>query len=41
MRSQFAIVSDRNGERRPGVFSSAAEKLNLLLDGILDDSLGR
>ena len=28
---QFAIVADRNGERRPGIFSQAVEKLNLLL----------
>jgi hypothetical protein len=28
---QFAIVADRNGDRRPGIFSQAVEKLNLLL----------
>src|SRR5688572_27601154 len=27
---QFAIVSDRTGGRRPGVFSRAVEKINLL-----------
>src|SRR5690349_1318550 len=27
---QFAIVSDRTGGRRPGVFSKAVEKINLL-----------
>ncbi|MHC4394032.1 MAG: metallophosphoesterase family protein [Planctomycetota bacterium] len=28
---QFAIVSDRNGGNRPGVFAKAADKLNLLM----------